>query len=104
MGFVAPFTITSRLILKRIWRAVGQRWDEPVSEQHREEFHSWVKELESLQAVSIPRVYFTSFPDNLQLHVFGDASLEAMCVVAYLLVPSTMINHRMLYSFWENAV
>ena len=52
MGFVAPFTITSRLILKRIWRAVGQRWDEPVSEQHREEFRSWVKELESLQAVS----------------------------------------------------
>ena len=84
LGVVAPFTIRSRLILKAIWQTQGQAWDNPVSPELRDVFHQWMRELPEVQQVVIPRVYFTGSPCRLELHVFGDASLDAMCSVMYL--------------------
>ena len=39
--------------------------------------------MQTIQNTSLPRNYFPDSPKNIQLHIFSDASLEAMCIVAY---------------------
>ena len=84
IGLVAPFTITARLLLRSIWREKGQDWDAALGDELTKQFTNWASELQSLQHISIPRCYFAIHPPTIELHVFGDASLDAFAVVAYL--------------------
>ena len=70
LGIVSPFTIRMRLLLKSIWKENGQSWDKEPNEENRHEFKKWA--------------YFESGVNKVDLHIFSDASLEAMCMVAYL--------------------
>ena len=40
--------------------------------------------MQTIKTTSLPRKYFSANPKNVELHIFSDASLEAMCIVAYL--------------------
>ena len=83
LGIFAPFTMRMRILLKSIWIRHGQSWDENLNDEDRIIFMDWVKEMQTIQQRSLPRKYFTAIPKNVQLHIFCDASLEAMCIVAY---------------------
>ena len=39
--------------------------------------------MQTIKYSSLPRKYFAASPKNIQLHNFSDASLEAICIVAY---------------------
>ena len=39
--------------------------------------------MQTIKYTSLRRKYFSATPKNVQLHIFSDASLEAMCIVAY---------------------
>ena len=58
IGLVAPFTVGARLLLKDIWRVIGQHWDEELPKDTFERFLEWSVELPKLAAVTIPRSYF----------------------------------------------
>ena len=47
-------------------------------------FEDFAKELQQLKDRKIETCYFREKPFLVDLHIFSDASLEAMCVVAYL--------------------
>ena len=47
-------------------------------------FSDWCSELREIRTMSINRPYFENGCTNLRLHIFTDASEEAMCIVAYL--------------------
>ena len=83
MGIFAPFTMRMRMLLKSIWIRFGQSWDENINEEDKRTFLEWVKEMQSIKQTPLPRKYFSNIPKNVQLHIFSDASLEAMCIVAY---------------------
>jgi hypothetical protein len=130
-GFLAPFTIQGRIMLRDTWKS-SINWDEDIPDDI---FMKWIKWLDLLQLIShirIPRWYYkasigasrmerepaaeaytcattatpTATPcyepvsatktdatdvsdihcynyNNLQLHLFCDASTKAMCAVAY---------------------
>ena len=85
MGFISPFTIRGRLILKDLWCIKGQNWDAPVPDEIREAFIEWDSEKVEVSSISIDRCIFRgSSVTNAQLHVFVDASQSAMCAVIYL--------------------
>ena len=84
MGIFAPFTMRMRMLLKRIWIRFGQSWDENINEEDKRIFFEWVQEMQTIKQTSLSRKYFSNIPKNVQLHIFSDASLEAMCIVAYL--------------------
>ena len=83
MGIFAPFTMRMRMLLKSIWIRFGQSWDENINEEDKRTFLEWVKEMQAIKQTSLPRKYFSNIPKNVQLHIFSDASLEAMGIVAY---------------------
>ena len=84
LGLLAPFTMRMRILLKSIWIQYGQRWDESVSNEERACFLAWATELTSMRQVKLNRHYFISLPGHMELHIFSDASLEAMAIVAYI--------------------
>ena len=84
LGICSPFTIQMRFLLKSIWAAMGQAWDKVLLAEHSKLFSDWCSELRERRTRSINRFYFENGCTNLRLHIFTDASEEAMCIVAYL--------------------
>ena len=84
IGLVAPVTVVARLLLKDIWKRVGQHWDTELTVEHAQQFVAWHQCLAELGQISTPRRYFPFTPDSVELHVFGDASQEAFCAVAFV--------------------
>ena len=84
LGLVAPFTVQARLLLKDIWRISGQQWDDPLPDTIRKSFTDWCADLPNLEHLVIPRSYFSHIVSEVELHMFGDASQDAFCAVAFL--------------------
>ena len=84
LGICSPFTTKMRFLLKSIWAAMGQAWDKELSAEHSKLFSHWCSDLREIRMRSITRLYFENEGTNLRLHIFTDASEEAMCIVAYL--------------------
>ena len=84
LGICSPFTIRMRLLLKSIWASMGQAWDNDLSAEHSKLFSDWCSELREIRTMSINRLYFENGCSNLRLHIFSDASEEAMCIVVNL--------------------
>ena len=53
-------------------------------------FSDWCSELREIRTMLISRFYFENGCTNLRLHIFKDASEEAMCIVAYLQDEATL--------------
>lgn len=82
-GFVAPFLIRIKCLLQELWQ-LGLEWDEVFSGEIKEKWQLWCNEIKELQNLKIPRYYFSdTIAEELQLHVFSDASLRAFGAVAY---------------------
>ena len=57
--------------------------------------------MQAIKSTSLPHNYFSDHTKNVQLHIFSDASLEAMCIVAYF---RAKVNAGVEVSlFWANV-
>ena len=65
---------------------MGQAWDKELSAEHSKLFSDWCSELREIRKMSLNRLYFENGCTNLRLHIFTDASEEAMCIVAYAML------------------
>ncbi|XP_045210756.2 uncharacterized protein LOC123562171 [Mercenaria mercenaria] len=86
IGFLAPFTIVGKLILRDIVTEHSD-WDKPLSTALEAKCLHWKNLLHPLSSLQIPRSYFSvslRVITDLELHVFCDASEQAISAVAYL--------------------
>ena len=79
---------------KHQWAAMGQAWDKELSAEQSKLFSDWCSLLREIRTKSINRLYFENGCSNLRLHIFTNASKEAMCIVAYLKDEATL---RLIY-------
>ncbi|XP_075169321.1 uncharacterized protein LOC142241438 [Haematobia irritans] len=87
-GFLGDFMVTSKVIMQKVWKC-GVSWDEVLPENIYNQWKYWLQQLAKVKEFSVPRYYAVGFSDsNIELHVFVDASEEAMVVVAYWRVVS----------------
>ncbi|XP_062713168.1 uncharacterized protein LOC134290142 [Aedes albopictus] len=86
LGLWAPFTVLGKIIVQDLCRN-GCSWDEIIDEVSAKKWFRWIALLPSLQTMEIPRCYFadakSSDYQDLELHVFADASEDAYGCVAY---------------------
>ncbi|XP_055529116.1 uncharacterized protein LOC129721047 isoform X3 [Wyeomyia smithii] len=76
---------TKREILKDCW-TTGMAWDEPVNEELFGRWKRWTSFFSLLNTIRIPGCYIRTSSEenqNLQIHVFVDASEMAYCCVIY---------------------
>ena len=86
LGFMEPFVIRGRTLMKRIWQTQGQKWDSPIAENINTEFNKWVQEWSNSKQLSVSRWYNQESCDRVELHVFGDASEDALCAASYVVI------------------
>ena len=94
LGFIAPITLTARLIQRKILPPKKFRspelesygWDDDLPEKYKGNWADWKNSLSSLVHVSIPRCYVLQHFRNekRELHVFSDASDDAIGHVIYM--------------------
>ena len=84
LGLFAPFAMKMRILLKTIWAKSGQQWDEKFEVEDEQKYLEWLRELAELKGMPLKRRYFDKSYKKMDLRNFSDASLESMCMVAYL--------------------
>lgn len=76
--------VRAKMILHEVWLRKTE-WDQLLPDDLRDRWWSWFHELQNVTKLQIPRNYSKMFlsPDDLQLHLFSDASERAFSAVAY---------------------
>ncbi|XP_023204623.1 uncharacterized protein LOC111611627 [Xiphophorus maculatus] len=86
LGFVAPFILVGKQILQEMCREkIG--WDEPLSEDLRPRWESWLLDLKNLSDIKIQRCYLPKDfkeVERYELHHFSDASVKGYGECSYL--------------------
>ena len=86
IGFLAPVIIDGRLILRDVV-STGIDWDEPLPYDTEVKWKHWLNSLNDLNCVNISRSLFEvslSTLNNLELHIFSDASEKAIAAVVFI--------------------
>ncbi|XP_021966036.1 uncharacterized protein LOC110861240 [Folsomia candida] len=84
LGFLAILTIKAKILLQQAWRSeVG--WDDEIPRSTFESWRKWLQDVQKIPSFRLPRCYSWTFTsaDEVQLHMFVDASEEAFGAVAY---------------------
>ncbi|XP_045446031.1 uncharacterized protein LOC123654111 [Melitaea cinxia] len=83
LGWLAPSIVLAKIFIQKLWLA-GIGWDEQLSTDLVQEWHTYRQELSLLTKVMLPRWLGTNPNDDLELHGFCDASKAAYSAVVYL--------------------
>lgn len=81
LGLVSYYTITAKIILQGLWR-LSIEWDEQIPSKDAEDFKEWLKGLEDVKKLRLPRQYAKNTKKR-QLHVFCDSSEAAVAVALF---------------------
>lgn len=86
LGFLSPAVIAGKILLRKI-TANGEVWDQPLPESFLPEWLRWRASVESLGRVDVPRMFIStslSESSRINLHIFCDASEQAIAAVSYI--------------------
>ncbi|XP_043234481.1 uncharacterized protein LOC122387894 [Amphibalanus amphitrite] len=86
LGFVAPFVMVAKSLFQELWQ-LGLAWDQVIPADRSQIFSDWLRGVDSLKQLRIPRCYSTSgwrHGEGVSLHAFGDASPRGYGAVVYL--------------------
>ncbi|XP_021180355.2 uncharacterized protein LOC110369531 [Fundulus heteroclitus] len=88
LGFLSPIIIQGRLLLRELSLQTTE-WDEPLPEDLKGQWIKWKLSLQCLSELHVPRTYTKrslSRAKYVELCIFSDASMKAICAVSYLRV------------------
>ncbi|XP_040289970.1 uncharacterized protein LOC121002590 [Bufo bufo] len=86
LGFIAPVTIQGKMLLRQL-TTDNIDWDTPLPIEKQQRWEKWRGSLKTLEQLQIPRCYAPvsiSAAVQREIHIFSDASVEAIAAVAYL--------------------
>ena len=85
MDLLSPFTITMKILFQDLSNEKVD-WDKTLSGDAHVKWLSFLKQLECLSQIQVPRCYFSvnKQPIKIQLHGLSDASKRAYSAVVYM--------------------
>ena len=113
LGIASPVSLGGRILQRKFITPKPPLdtkcydWDDPLPVEYLYEWRSWLSQLETISRLVIPRHF--SWPDDagvksLELHVFADASVEAVGHVIYLRVCSRTGTVHISFLFGNSKV
>ena len=88
LGFIAPIIIRGKLLFRELVEE-NTDWDKELSGINKEKWDEWKNSLYLLEQIRIPRTYIAtslSSAKEIEVHIFSDASEQAIAAVAYIRV------------------
>ncbi|CAG9137748.1 unnamed protein product [Plutella xylostella] len=82
LGWLAPVIITMKLLVQELWTN-GTEWDQKVDEKTCKKWLDIQNNLKQLENINIPRWYWITDKNDIELHGFSDASEKAYGAVIY---------------------
>lgn len=83
MGLIAPIVVTAKLLIQELWQ-LKLSWDESIPSSLHNTWTKWIRELETLKEIEIPRPVLASETTEIEMHGFCDASERAYGACVYL--------------------
>ena len=86
LGFVSPFVMVAKSLFQELWQ-LGLDWDAELPADRSALFLDWLRGIEILKQLSIPRCYSSGGwrqGDGVSIHSFGDASPKGYGATVYL--------------------
>ncbi|XP_075979929.1 uncharacterized protein LOC142979055 [Anticarsia gemmatalis] len=83
LGWLAPLTLTLKLLFRNVWQDPKIQWSDEVSADIKNEWKKLTEDLSLINEISIPRWLKSEEGDVIQFHGFCDASLKAYACVIY---------------------
>lgn len=87
-GVIAPIVVLGKIFIQDLWRS-GAGWDDPLPADIAEKWSVFCNNINILKEIRIPRWVGVTPNDEIELHVFADASEKAYGAVAYIRVKRT---------------
>jgi hypothetical protein len=99
LRFLSPVTIASRILMLEIWKP-GLGWDDQLSKTLFEKWQKWLKQLQQIKDVKVPRCFskYLILAQDVQFHVFCDASEQTYTAVNYLRIEAENIEVALVVS------
>ena len=103
-GIASPVVLGGRNLMRKVLasRPVVSKndWDEPLPEEYRQEWESWMNSIQATECITIPRCFSPINDPGVirEYHVFSDASEMAVGCVAYLrsIMPDGTVTVRLI--------
>nr|XP_022903857.1 uncharacterized protein LOC111416133 [Onthophagus taurus] len=83
MGLIAPCIMAAKCLMQKLW-VERLDWDDLPSDEIQSYWIQFKHQLPLLSQLKIPRHIHHSATQNVELHLFSDASSLGYCAVAYL--------------------
>ena len=74
LGLISAFITRTKMLLKELW-VLGASWDEELPPPVRRRWLVWLRGLESLESLRIPRPYVSGNVSGFTIHTFCDARM-----------------------------
>ena len=88
LGLLTPVTLVAKLLVQELWRDKFE-WDEEVTLSLKKRFENWLLRMSDIAStVSVRRSLDLEDGQDVQLHVFCDASEKAFSALAYVRIES----------------
>ncbi|XP_035213352.1 uncharacterized protein LOC118187271 [Stegodyphus dumicola] len=91
LGLITPFTVRIKLLLQKLWLR-KLPWDSELPSDLNDEWSRWCSELSELSNISVPRFVLDSSDENIEIHVFSDASQKSYGAAVYIKVQNREKN------------
>ena len=95
LGLVSPIGVTAKVLFQELCK-LKLEWDEPIPEEKCLKWKIWLDDLKLVETIVVPRCLYSKCEGDIisvQLHGFGDASMQAYCAVIYLVCETTRGTH-----------
>lgn len=89
LGLIEPAIINAKIIMQQLWN-LQTGWDEPIPIKFLQSWINFVKQLQILNDINIPRQVTCTNSTHIEMHCFCDSSEKAYGAAIY--VKSTNIS------------
>lgn len=97
LGLLSIFVVKAKLILQKLWISKLE-WDDPVADEVQIMWYKFIKNMNSLTCVEVPRHVMCKNAAHIEIHIFSDASMCAYgtCVFVRSIDPIGEIHVQLL--------
>jgi hypothetical protein len=84
-GLISPVMVPAKTLYQKLWEK-NLGWDDPLPADVSKEIRVWINQLQHLSLLQFPRLVGAISTEilGIELHIFSDASQDALGLAAYL--------------------